>query len=292
MYLLQTKKASLDTGGPQYFLHGHTEAVREFLRTKGTRPVILQTPYGIVETPFVAVGKDHKLDRNWRVVPGRVGKDRIQQGKNATESIGEAIRRWYSLRAADFDRIDIDIELHPDGHFIVWPTAISWQERKNPQYLTMPSYHPLSFHSDEQSRLWRDQIAAALNREPDQAEWIKEQVCRVVDDHVRIGESHLSEADLLRTAGALSKLGMRMGPSRGKGFDCIDSEFIFDGYPGYPCPIELKKRSRDFRYQEINYLTIPRVVVLCMKHNLRNLRPHVDVVELASLSDYLMKQVA
>src|SRR4051812_30554622 len=122
MYLLQTKKGSLDTGGPQYFLHGHPEAVRDFLRQKGTRPVILQTPYGIVETPFIAVDKDHKLDKSWRVVPGKVGKDRIQQGRDATESIGEAIRRWYSLKAADFDRIDIDIELHPDGHFIVWPT--------------------------------------------------------------------------------------------------------------------------------------------------------------------------
>src|SRR5438876_5129900 len=30
--------------------------VREFLRRKGARAVVLQTPYGIVETPFIAVG--------------------------------------------------------------------------------------------------------------------------------------------------------------------------------------------------------------------------------------------
>jgi len=56
VHLQQTKAGSRATGGPQYYFHDLTEDVREFLRRKGARAVVLQTPYGIVETPFIAVG--------------------------------------------------------------------------------------------------------------------------------------------------------------------------------------------------------------------------------------------
>jgi len=289
MHLQQTKAESRATGGPQYYFHDLTEDVREFLRRKGARAVVLQTPYGIVETPFVAVGRDHKLDKSGRVIAGRVGHDRIQQGAQAKESIGEAIRRWYSLKNADFERIDINVDLHPDGHFIIWPTAVSWRPGKKVQYLTMPSHHPLSFHGDDQSRLWRDQIAARLTAEPKQAAWIRDQICRVLDDHRRVGESHVHESDILRVSGAVAKLGMHLGPLRVRHYDCTPSIFHFDNLEVYPCPVELKKRSSGFKYQETRYPKLPRVVVLCVEHDLRNLRPHVDVIELAALCDHLKK---
>ena len=250
---------------------------------------MLQTPYGIVETPFIAVGRDHKLDRSGKVVAGCVGHDRIQQGMRAAESIGEAIRRWYSLKNADFERIDIDIEIHPDGHFIVWPTAVSWRGGRKTQVLTRPSHHPLSFHHDDQSRLWREQIAKVLSREPKERSWITEQICRVVEDHGRVGESNIHEFDVLRVSGALAKIGIHLGPLRVRHYDCDTSAFHFAGYELYPCPIELKKRSSRFSYQEVRYKPLPRVVVLCIEHDLRNLRAHVDVVELKALCDYLEK---
>jgi len=153
----------------------------------------------------------------------------------------------------------------------------------------MPSHHPLSFHRDDQSRLWRDQIAASLTDEPQQAGWIVAQICSVVEDHSRKGESNIHEFDLLRARGALSKLGMHIGPLRVIHYDCEPSAFHFTGYAPYPCPIELKKRSRGFKYQEKRYPKLPRVVVLCIEHDLTNLRPHVDVVELSALCDYLKK---
>jgi hypothetical protein len=48
-----------------------------------------------------------------RPVAGKVGHDRIQQGK-AGESIGEAIRWWRRLRCGDFERIDVDVATRED----------------------------------------------------------------------------------------------------------------------------------------------------------------------------------
>jgi hypothetical protein len=76
MHLQQTKSESRATGGPQYYFHDLPVTIRDFLRRPGACPVILETPYGIVNTPFMAIGKDHKLTRQGEIVAGRVGHDR------------------------------------------------------------------------------------------------------------------------------------------------------------------------------------------------------------------------
>jgi hypothetical protein len=70
MHLQQTKQGSRETGGPQYYFHSLTEAVRMFLRSKGAVRVALITPYGATKSDFFAVGSDHKLDSKWRPIPG------------------------------------------------------------------------------------------------------------------------------------------------------------------------------------------------------------------------------
>src|SRR5713101_7829757 len=106
MHIQQTKFESRASGGPQYYFHTVPEPVKEFLRKRGACQVVLQTPYGIASSSFMAVGRDHKLSANGKVVPGRVGHDRIQAA-TGDESIGEAIRYWYGLKTGpDFERID------------------------------------------------------------------------------------------------------------------------------------------------------------------------------------------
>ena len=78
MHLQQTKDKSRVGGGPQYYLHAIPKPVKEFLRTRGACEVVLQTPYGIAKSPFMAVDKTHKLD-DGHVVPGKVGHDRMHQ---------------------------------------------------------------------------------------------------------------------------------------------------------------------------------------------------------------------
>lgn len=286
MHLQQTKSGSRESGGPQYYFHGLTEAVRDLLRTNEARPVVLQTPYGIAETPSVAVDKDHKLDAKGRIVRGNVGHDRIQA--RGEQSIGEAIRQWYGIRqGTDFERIDVDVILHPEGHFILVP--LSARMRGKSRSVQLGKFvSPLSFTADIRSPLWTQQISGRKEVSADDVEWAGSQMRRVVGDHRRGDVPNVHEADLLRTSGALAVLGLQLGPYVVRGLDCPESVFHFDGFPAYPCPVEVKKRSSGFTYQMRKHgRHLPRAVVLCIEHDLRSVPDHVDVLELAAMADYL-----
>ena len=110
MHLQQTKRASIDTGGPQYYFHDLSDAVKTYLRAKGAVRVALVTPYGATKSDYFALSTDRKLNAAQKVVSGNVGHDRIQQGR-AAQSIGEAIRLWYKLPTGNFERIDVEIEI-------------------------------------------------------------------------------------------------------------------------------------------------------------------------------------
>jgi hypothetical protein len=288
MHLQQTKAESRASGGPQYYFHDVPKPVKEFLRNRGACPVVLQTPYGIARSPFVAVDRDHKLGKDGRPVPGKVGHDRIQQG-DGEQSIGEAIRYWYGIGGGrDFETIDVESTIHPDGHFILIPTAVLMRGAKQKRILEK-IIAPLSFHRHYESRLWREQIDAKRRGAAPEVAWAASQVRRVVEEHQRPTASHILESDLLRASGALSVLGLDLGPYLGKGYDCADSQFQFGKWPIYPCPIEVKKRSQGFTYQVTKYTRLPRAVVLCMEHNLKNPPEHIDIIELPTLAEYLSR---
>jgi hypothetical protein len=282
MHLQQTKAGSRATGGPQYFFHNLPAGIKDFLRHKGVCPVVLQTPYGIAPSSFRAVGRDHKLTTNGRAVAGKVGHDRIQ----GTESIGEAIRRWYGLpHGRDFERIDVNATMHPDGHFILAPLRVYLRGKTHGREIEqIPS--PLSFNTRAQSGLWKRQIAAVFRQQPRDANWICEQVRQVVRDHQATHERNTHEVDLLRAAGALAKLGMQLGPYLVRHYDCA-SYFHFLNFIEYQCPVEVKKRSSGFRYQMARYHPLPRAVVLCVHHDIANVPEHIDVVELSFMAKYL-----
>jgi hypothetical protein len=285
MHLQQTKAGSLATGGPQYYFHTISPHVKEFLRKRGACPVVLQTPYGIAGSSFTAVGRDHKLDAKGKAVPGKVGHDRIQ----GEESIGEAIRHWFGVRKGkDFERIDVDAAIHQDGHFILIPTAVTLRGAKRPIPLEKVA-SPLSFHRDHQSKLWKRQIEMRRKEAKDDVVWAASQIRRVVDEHQTDNPKHVHEADLLRTAGALSLLGVDLSLYLTKGYDCPKSTFQFSGFPVYPCAVEIKKLSSGFNYQILRYIDLPRAVVLCLKHDLLNPPDHVDIIELPTLADFLGK---
>jgi hypothetical protein len=285
MHISQTKDESLVSGGPQYYLHDVPDHAKEFLRKRGACPVVLQTPYGIASTPFTAVGEAHKFGSHERIVAGKVGHDRIQ-GK---ESIGKAIRHWYGLRGErSFKRIDLEAIIHPDGHFILVPTAVTFRGATRPLKLEKITC-PLSFHADYQSKLWKNQIQLRRADAGDDVSWASQQLKRVVTDHGEFDAKNIHEADLLRASGALSLLGLDLGLYLCKGYDCPRSSFNFFGLPQYSCPVEIKKRSSGFDYQITRYAKLPRAVVLCIRHDLINPPDHVDVIELSTLAEYLDK---
>ncbi len=289
MHLQQTKLGSRATGGPQYYFHSITVPVKEYLRTHGACPVVLQTPYGIAASPFMAVGRDHKLAGDGAVVPGRVGHDRIQQAQGE-QSIGEAIRYWYNIEGdRDFETIDVEATIHPEGHFILIPTAVLMRQAKRKLVLEKV-IAPLSFHRDYQSKLWRQQIDAKRRESASDVAWAAAQIARVVADHRSPTAKHVLEPDLLRAGGALSVLGLELGSYLGQGYDCADSRVQFGKWPIYPCPVEVKKRSRGFTYQVKHYTKLPRAAVVCLTHDFVNAPEHIDFIELAALADYLSMQ--
>lgn len=263
--------------------------MKEYLRNHGACPVVLQTPYGIAAVPFMAVGRDHKLTEQGMAVAGKVGHDRIQQA-GAEQSIGEAIRYWFNIEGdGDFETIDVEATIHPDGHFILIPTAVLMRSAKRKRILEKV-VTPLSFHRDYQSKLWRQQIDAKRRESASDVAWAASQMTRVVAEHRIPTAKHILEPDLLRASGALSLLGLDLGPYLGRGYDCAESQFQFGKWPIYPCPVEVKKRSQGFTYQVKHYTKLPRAAVLCMTHDLVNPPKHIDFIELPVLAEYLSAQ--
>ena len=286
MHLQQTKAGSRATGGPQYWFEGVPEHIRGHLQRKRACPVILMTPYGPVETLFTAVDRNHKV-KHGRIVKANAQHDRIQKGES-TESIGEAIRRWFALRSEiDFETVEIEITFDKQSRFILVPLQVKWRHRSRREILP-PVSAPLSFNSQHQSDLWKKQIAACRKFKPDELNWAASQFKRFIEQHGDPKTVRVGEEDLLRLAGALDHLGLQLGPYLRKGYDCPDSTFRFLEFPDYPCPVEIKKRSKGFGYQVKNYPHLPRVVVFCLDHDVVHPPEHVDVVEVRVLARHLL----
>jgi hypothetical protein len=283
MHLQQTKKGSRGTGGPQYYFHDLSDSVKTYLRKKGSVKVALVTPYGATKSDYTAISTDRKVDRKTQnLVPGNVGHDRIQQGR-ASESIGESIRNWYNPENSDFDRIDIDVEII-DDIFYITPLSYKFSYSKKEHEIARRQ-NPLTFTRDYISPFWREQLDSL---DKDIVLWSLAEICRVVRDH-KEKVPHIQETDILRAAGPLKHLGMALGAYVGKGYDCCSTAFNFLDYPTYTVPVEIKRHSRKFSYQEKRYgkEELSRAVILCAVHDKKNVPRNIDVVELDALCNHL-----
>jgi len=282
VHLQQTKKSSRGSGGPQYYFHDLTDSVKTYLRQKGAVKVALVTPYGATKSDYTAVSTDRKIDgKTQKIIPGKVGYDRIQQGQ-ANESIGESIRKWYNLENSDFDRIDVDVEII-DDIFYITPLGYKFSySKKEPEIKRVE--RPLTFTQDYVSPFWREQISSL---EKELVLWSLTEICRVVKDHIT-KVPHIQETDILRASGPLKHLGMALGPYVGKGYDCL-TNFNFLDFPAYSVPVEIKRHSKGFSYQEKKYgrEELSRAVILCAIHDKPNVPRNIDVVELDALCNHL-----
>lgn len=283
MHLQQTKRGSRQTGGPQYYFHNLTPEVKTYLRTHGVARVALVTPYGATLSDYLAVSTDRKLNSALDPVPGRVGHDRIQQGR-AIESMGEAIREWYRLPSGDFEWIEVDIEIR-DNAFYLAPLVCKYVSSTRPQKIVKP-IRPLSFTLKDRSALWMEHLRAAARRDPALVWWSIEEIRRVARDHQKGTKlAHIQETDILRASGPLRHLGVTLGGFVGKGYDC-KTQFQFLKYPEYSVPVELKRDSSGFKYQLKKYGKdeLSRAVILCATHSEKVVPPHIDVIELVALA--------
>jgi hypothetical protein len=81
---------------------------------------------------------------------------------------------------------------------------------------------------------------------------------------------------------------MTLGGYVGKGYDCV-TEFSFLQYPAYSIPVEIKRNSVGFRYQQKKYGKdeLSRAVLLCVLHNHRQIPKAIDVIELQAMCTHL-----
>jgi len=286
MHLQQTKRGSIDSGGPQYYFHDLSDAVKTYLRAKGAVRVALVTPYGATKTDYFAVSTDRKLDSRQKPIAGNVGHDRIQQGR-AAQSIGEAIRLWYKLPTGNFERIDVDIEIRDDAFYLA-PLKCKYAGRSKTLELPIVE-RPLTFTSAYVSPLWKLQLQHIDKRDRTIVAWSLDEICRIVKDHVpgtRL--PHIQEPDVLRASGPLKHLGVTLGGYVGKGYDCA-TDFSFLNYPVYSAPVEIKRNSVGFHYQQRKYGKdeLSRAVLLCVVHDHRQIAKNIDVIELRAMCAHL-----
>lgn len=291
MHLQQTKRGSRVSGGPQYYFHDLTDPVKESLRKRAAVKVALMTPYGATPSNYFAVSKDCKFNKKLEIEEGRVGHDRIQQGR-AEKSIGESIRKWYRLQRGDFERIDIQIDILDDVFYLT-PTKYKYADDDSHYQISLVD-RPLTFTIDHISSFWSQQISDFSKRNPGLAQWCIKEICRIAQDH-RKGSKlpHIQETDLLRAAGPLNHFGMVLGGYVGKGYDCL-SNFTFLDYPTYNVPVELKRYSHGFQYQQKKYGRdlLSRAVVLCAVHDHKSVPDNIDIIELDAMCKLGMKFVS
>jgi hypothetical protein len=286
MHLQQTKRGSRASGGPQYYFHDLTKHIKGYLRNERCVPVALVTPYGATASSFMALATDAKLSPDGKAIRGSVGHDRIQQAA-AGESIGEAIRYWYKLKPGDFERIDVGIEVLDDKFYLA-PVGYKYAGAAKNQTLRQPEF-PLSFNDRKKSDLWRRQLGQVRQTKPEMWRWSLEEICRVASAYApEAGFLHVREEDLLRASGPLKVLGVELGPYVGKGYDC-KGVFRFLEYEPYEVAVEMKKSSSGFKYQQKKYSPeeLSRAVILCMRNDLLNVPPNVDVIQLETLCSTL-----
>jgi len=290
MHLQQTKRASRESGGPQYYFHDLTPEVRRHLRRKGAVHVALVTPYGATKSDYLAVAADKKLNKRNNPVPGQVGHDRIQQGY-AEGSIGESIRDWYRLPPGDFERIDVDIEIR-DQVFYVTPLICKYAG--SAKSVNLPCIiRPLTFTKTYRSPFWLKQMATVAKDIPWLISWCKEEFQRIARDHYHpTWLPHIQETDILRESGPLKHLGISLGGFVGKGYDCLTT-FNFCDYPTYTIPVELKRNSDGFTYQMQKYgkNELSRAVLLCATQGRKVIPSHIDIIELEALAGFNLQEL-
>src|SRR5260370_35415091 len=138
---------------------------------------------------------------------------------------------------------------------------------------------PLTFTREYVSPFWEELIDHVEARTSGTTIWSLSEICRIVKDHsVGSKVAHIQEPDILRASGPLRHFGMALGAYVSKGYDCF-TEFSFLKYPTYKVPVEIKRQSKNFSYQQKKYgkEELSRAVVLWAFHDLKNVPRNIDI---------------
>ena len=175
-WIQQTKQASRKSGGPQYYLQGIEDTFKAFLKDRGASEVWLGTPYGVIQSGLKAVAADKVLSKG-RLRPGNVGHDRIQ----GRPSAGLQIMHWFNIKCKG-EPLTIEFsEQTFRPALILIPQSIQFPGGRTRRLLV--DRQPLTFTANHRSTLLQAQVTS-LRARPPLLRWVRDQVGRVVEDHV------------------------------------------------------------------------------------------------------------
>ncbi len=239
----------------------------------------------MVNTGLVAVSK--------RI--GKVEHDRLQR-QEARYSVEKELKKWFCLAESDqMYKLDFRERAYHSpatkkDALLLFPERIEFSNAPRKRLLLDP--HPLTFTAHHQSLLITQHLETVARTSRQDLSWSREQIGRILQDHLNGNIKYLGEEDLLRTSGALNKLGIQLDAYRRKGLDCLESYFHFLKYPQYGCAVEIKKRSSGFDYQILRKTTPERATVLCLEHDAAYGLPDVvDIIELRALYGHLSQRL-
>jgi len=291
-WIIQTKQGSRKSGGPQYYLQSLEPQTKTFLAKVGKCDVWLGTPYGVVRSGLVAVAADKVLEKG-KLRPGGVGHDRLQR-QQAGYSVENEIKNWFSLdKRRQLYKLDFRERMYHSSvtgknAFLFFPERIAFRGMSSKKLLLYPQ--PLTFTGHHRSPLIADHLDGIAQTDREITSWVREQIGRVLRDHLQRQIPYTGEEDLLRVSGALARLGIQLDAYRRKGYDCFESEFSLLDFPSYVCPVEIKKRSSGFDYQILKKTSPERAIVLCLQHDPGFVPPDlVDIIELKALHQHLSR---
>lgn len=199
-------------------------------------------------------------------------------------SIAAQVAHWFSLKESDIERIEFEDSVD-QGRFVMKPARVKFVHSKSSKNL-LPDRHPLTVTGSHRSDLVLEQ-AKLLATDKRCFAWMREQIRLIVSQHDASPNS-VDERDLLRSSGALSKMGIELGVYRARGIDCPDASFRFGRFPAYPCPIEIEESSSGFLADHHRRHRDQRVVLVCMRHDApQTWRGSVDILELRQLARLL-----
>ena len=147
------------------------------------------------------------------------------------------------------------------------------------------SSEPLSFHRSTHGALWLRQLRRVHGRRPELFVWAASQLKDLVDQYGKGTGRSVCSADLLKAAGALEIIGMKLGNRIAENRRWRLASFHFHRMPHYECPVEAVVRSTQHRRDRHDAARYPRLVILCFKHDGSYLPEYVDVVELRDLAE-------
>jgi len=274
-WIEQTKKQSIKSGGPQYYLQGLSENVSAVLGARKRLPLRLWTPYGIAETGLVAVSKN----------VGSVGHDRVQVIKKGAGQIAAQAAYWYGLKSDNIERIVFEDTLD-DVALVISPSQIKFFGTKTLKRIDRQR-QPLTFTQNHRSKLLQEQFKHGLDLCRTCRCWFISQIVELVKQHGQ-GKKKVLEVDILRASGVLHRLGINLGVYTSRPVDCPDATFTFGSLTPYPCPVEIEERSSGFLDSHHDAHRKSRVVVVCMEHDSPQvLSGYTDVIELRSVSRWI-----